>query len=81
MWELYCVSNESYTFGIGVRNHLRTPDCYNESVSLKRNGVSVSQDLGATTKSPSPPPLSQWERGDKILPRPLGEGRGEGAKS
>jgi len=31
---LYCVSNENYTFGIGVRNHLRTarkelrtPDC------------------------------------------------------
>jgi len=42
---------------------------------------SVFQDLGATTKFPSPPPLSQWERGDKILPLPLGEGWGEGAKS
>jgi len=34
--------------------------------------------LGAITKFPSPPPLSQRARGDKILPRPLGEGRGEG---
>jgi hypothetical protein len=40
---------------------------------------SVFQDLGATTKFP--PPLSQRARGDKILPLPLGEGWGEGAKS
>jgi len=26
-------------------------------------------------------PLSHWERGDKRLPRPLGEGWGEGDKS
>jgi len=29
---------------------------------------SVFQDLSATTKLPSPPPLSQRARGDKILP-------------
>jgi len=40
---------------------------------------SVFQDLGATTKFP--PPLAQRARGDKILPLPLGEGWGEGAKS
>ena len=86
--DLYCVLNENYTFGIGVRNYLRavrkglrTPNGHHKSVSLKRNAVSVYQDLSATTKSPSPPPLSQWERGDKRLPRPLGEGWGEGDKS
>jgi len=42
--------------------------------------VSVYQDLGSTTKSPSPPPLSQRARGDKILPLPMGEGWGEGVK-
>jgi len=36
---------------------------------------------GAAKKSPSPPPLAQKARGDKRLPRPLGEGRGEGDKS
>ena len=36
---LYCVLNENYTFGIGVRNYLRTPNGHHKSVSLKRNAV------------------------------------------
>jgi len=50
-------------------------------VKNPQNVASVYQDLGATTKFPSPPPLSQRARGDKILPLPKGEGWGEGAKS
>ena len=45
LW-LYCVLNENYTFGIGVRNYLRavrrglrTPNGHHKSVSLKRNAV------------------------------------------
>jgi len=41
---------------------------------------SVYQDFSAMTKHPHPRPLSHKERGDKRLPRPLGEGWGEGAK-
>jgi len=43
---LYCILNENYTFGIGVRNYLRavrkglrTPNGHHKSVSLKRNAV------------------------------------------
>jgi len=52
-----------------------------EKFNLCPRAVSVFQDLGATTKFSSPPPLSQRARGDKIRPLPLGEGWGEGAKS
>ncbi len=36
---LYCILNENYTFGIGVRKGLRTPNGHHKSVSLKRNAV------------------------------------------
>jgi len=42
------------------------------STISKQTRISISRFV------PSPPPLSQRERGDKRLPRPLGEGRGEG---